>query len=62
MDASMTDILEAIDASTLSGSDTTQNAEKPRDDSSTQSPSKSRWRGLSALKAQASMQDKLLEK
>lgn len=62
MDASVADILEAIDASTQSGSEATQSRAKLQDDSNTQSPGNRRWRGLSALKAQASMQDKLLEK
>lgn len=63
MDESVTDILDAIDASTLSGSDAAQSSENPsasKDNEKTQGQRK--WRGLSALKAQASMQDKLLEK
>ncbi|KAJ4396013.1 Peroxisome size and maintenance regulator [Gnomoniopsis smithogilvyi] len=62
MDDSMADILDAIDASTMSGSDVAQSPDLSSDKSHSQSPGKYRWRSLSALKAQASMQDKLLEK
>ncbi|KAF3761090.1 peroxisomal Pex24-like protein [Cryphonectria parasitica EP155] len=58
MDDATSDILNAVDESTLQDGDVLQSPEK--DDG--KDKSKSRWRGLSALKAQASMQDKLLEK
>lgn len=61
MDAPAEDILNALDESNLSGDDTTgtgtTSPESKRDGSK-----KRGWRGLSAFKAQASMQDKLLEK
>lgn len=62
MDDSVADILDAIDASTLSGLEAAQSPEKFPEKSDAQNRGKRSWRGLSALKAQASMQDKLLEK
>lgn len=62
MDDSVTDILNVIDASTLSGSDAAHSPEQLRDKEHGKNQSGRRWGGLSALKAQASMQDKLLEK
>lgn len=56
------DILDAIDASTMSGLDVAQSPDILSEKNKAQSPGKPRWRSLSALRAQASMQDKLLEK
>lgn len=62
MEAPAEDTLNALDDANLSGGDddTTGNAspQSKRDDGKKSGG----WRGLSAFKAQASMQDKLLEK
>lgn len=55
------DILNALDDSTISGDDTTGTG-NTSPESRRNVGKKSGWRGLSAFKAQASMQDKLLEK
>lgn len=62
MDHPVADSLDTMDASKLSGSDAAQSPGINFDMENVQSSGKRRWRGLSALKAQASMQDKLLEK
>lgn len=55
------DVFSTIDESTFSGEDTPVKGQFPdKDDGKDQK--KRGWRGLSAFKAQASMQDKLLEK
>lgn len=55
------DIFNTIDESTFFGEDAQGQGNSPgKDDGKDQK--KRGWRGLSALKAQASMQDKLLEK
>lgn len=63
MDDITSEIFNPIDESTLPDDDVygpSREKSSERDDGKDQS--KGGWRGLSALKAQASMQDKLLEK
>lgn len=61
MDAHGEEILNALDESTLSGDDTTGTG-NTSPESKKDAGKKRGWRGLSAFKVQASMQDKLLEK
>lgn len=61
-DSTTADIFNIIDDLGISGSDAAQSPEKILENDDGKDKGKRRWRGLSALKAQASMQDKLLEK
>lgn len=61
MDVPAEDILNALDESNLSGDDTTGTG-TTSPESKKGHGNKRGWRGLSAFKAQASMQDKLLER
>lgn len=56
------DIFNIIDDLAMSGSDAPQSPENTPETNDGSGKGKHRWSGLSALKAQASMQDKLLEK
>lgn len=62
MDDASSDIFDTVDESTLPYEDTPGSPGKPSEKDDGKDQSRRGWRGLSALKAQASMQDKLLEK
>lgn len=62
MDTPTEDFLNALEEPILSGDDTTEANSTSPEQSNKNDGKKRGWRGLSALKAQASLQDKLLER
>lgn len=61
-EATTADTLNIIDDWAASGSDAAEMPEKVPETKDEKGKSTGRWRGLSAIRAQTSMQDKLLEK